>query len=261
MAHRLDPEAPVGEEIRRVLLSSLENARSELAEGPSEPAVHEARKAGKRARAAAELAEPALGDGVGRRLDHTIRDAARHLSEIRDGDVMRGWVRELGLSVAVHEVADREGSARRAAEELGEAASLARSAPFDGVNADTVTESLVASWDRARSAYRDARKAPGPEALHEWRKRAKRLMYQADLVSGRSPEVGPLVKLLDALQEELGTHHDLCVLHGYSPDPELVRRAEDIVPHVLACGAWLFRARGKSLGHWLASRPADAGDR
>lgn len=249
-----DTDEAVGAELRRQTMGFLQDAVSALRDGATVPGVHKARKAGKRARAAVELARGGLAEGLLDWLDRDIRDAARHLSEVRDNDVMRARVAELGLSIPVPPVADRETRAVRAAAGFEAALRVVSSVSFDAIDADAIVRGLRRSWDAARRTYRAAAEDSTPEALHDWRKRTKRLMTQSELASARLPELKPVAALLDRIQEDLGDHHDLWVLRSVSGDAELERRADARVPHLLASGRWLFRARGKAVAAWLSTR-------
>src|SRR3712207_5368852 len=88
---RFDPAAPVPEEVRRVALGRIDHALDELrvrSDSSREEAVHEARKDMKKLRALLRLLRGELGDRVRARENAAFRDTARHLSGVRDADVM-----------------------------------------------------------------------------------------------------------------------------------------------------------------------------
>ena len=87
-APRLGSGAPFGETLVRMLGDLLQRVRVELAEtADHDLAVHEARKAMKRARALLRLARGAIGKKGFAAEDAVIRDAGRLLAPLRDARV------------------------------------------------------------------------------------------------------------------------------------------------------------------------------
>ncbi len=78
---------------------------------------------------------------------------------------------------------------------------------------------LRATYLRAALAMERALTSGHDDAYHEWRKRAKELWYQAQLLERLCPpEPADLVSRLDALQNGLGDAQDLTVLlHALEP--------------------------------------------
>ena len=68
-------------------------------------------------------------------------------------------------------------------------------------------------YRRGRQALAAVRRKPTVEFLHEWRKQAKYLRYQFDLLRPLAPEpLTPLEKTIDRLGDLLGDDHDVAVL-------------------------------------------------
>src|SRR5215216_8038221 len=95
---RLDPEAPVADEVRRVARGRIDHALDELrgkSDSTREQAVHEARKDMKKLRALLRLVRGELGDRVYRTESTRFRDTGRELAGVRDADVMLATLGDL----------------------------------------------------------------------------------------------------------------------------------------------------------------------
>jgi len=164
--------------------------------GKQAKAVHEFRKALRRARAVLALVQDALPRDARKAAREALRDARRAVGAARDQAVAPETVGRLALSDAdrdtAHAVLDAataavapapeiemalaEGAARAAAEvEVVEAAM-----PADIAWA-TLIDGLAAEYRRARRARRDAK--GDRRAFHSWRRRSKELLHQLDLLA------------------------------------------------------------------------------
>jgi len=77
----------------------------------------------------------------------------------------------------------------------------------------SVGEGVERVYRRGRQALAAVRQKPPVEFLHEWRKQAKYLRYQLDLLRPLAPKpLTPLAKTIDRLGDLLGDDHDLAVL-------------------------------------------------
>ncbi len=237
---------------RRIALGQLDLA-IELLRGesstPPQEAVHETRKALKRARALMRLLEGELGAKRARRERAILRDAAARLAGARDAEVMASTLdalldrhpRKLGRRrglVALREVLERErrdararmlrdaATRERAAEELSDVrARVAKWKLPANRSAGRLTEPGLEHIYRAgRTGRRRAgRRKPGPRALHKWRKHVKDLRYAAEILDVREPagkrggghasqRMAKIARRADALSEVLGEEHDLMLL-------------------------------------------------
>jgi CHAD domain-containing protein len=212
----LSEEEPAARGLKRIALGQLDLAIEHLEGGSSIPpgeAVHETRKALKRARALMRLLEGELGSKRADRERSVLADASARLAGARDAEVMvstldalvRRHPRKLGRRRGVLELRkDLERERRHAsARTLGDAATRA------GV-AEELSEvrARVAKWKlpESRSAgeltraglehiyrvgrngrRRAARGRSGPRALHRWRKHVKDLRYAAEALDVREP--------------------------------------------------------------------------
>jgi CHAD domain-containing protein len=72
---------------------------------------------------------------------------------------------------------------------------------------------LCRVYRSGRKSMKEARKTPTPECLHEWRKQAKYLWHQLQLLEPMAPgPIGALADQMHKLSDYLGDDHDLAVL-------------------------------------------------
>jgi CHAD domain-containing protein len=258
MPFLLQPDVPLGEEVRRSLLEQLGHAHAALGDGGSPRAVHEARKACKRVRATARLLAVALRQAAPREVDHLARDAARSLGEVRDADVARAALADLGHPpLPDPEPGARAGAAAAARAVLSRAVEAVEALDLDGVDPSALGAGVRRAWTRARDRWIDAHDSEDDAVLHEWRKAVKALGYQVELLAELAPELhGAVGAELDALQEELGRHHDRALLAarlGDGPAFDVARlEAAVLVPRLRARGGWLFAADPAAFARWLS---------
>lgn len=239
MSFQLKAKESVSDGLRRNVKRELEKVRDYAGAKPNTheggEAVHEIRKCFKRVRAALRLMREELGDDLYREENWGFRDGARPLTEVRDAEMLVETFDKLATQLvspsdpgAVAKVraallARHEDVSRRV---LGEDRALA------GVK-DVATRGLarVADWGLERDGWEAvesglrrvyraghralaaAARSSSVENLHEWRKQAKYLWHQLQLIEpawlGR--EKG-LADRAHELTQVLGEDHDLAVL-------------------------------------------------
>lgn len=199
---------------------------------PSDAAVHNARKALKRARALLRLLRDAVALDSYRRENSALRGAARPLSQVRDAQVVREALARVSQDLA-------DGSAAAAIDRLLRRRQReVRRAALTPENREQIISALEASsrriarWtvaaDRARlrsgaeRIYRQGRKAlaqvrldagSAEERLHEARKRVKYLELALEPFGCKGRDsCSAVVKSAEAIEERLGLDHDLAVL-------------------------------------------------
>jgi len=268
MVYVLRPGRRIQREVRRVAEERLDGAIGRLDQVMTDPGadietlVHEVRKRCKASRGLVRLVEPALGDGF-RSFDRTVRDAANQLSTLRDAQAMVGAFDAL-LATRPHDdilraVRDRQATLSTGATQAAVAAdddriSAARALLVEARDAsqrwkiprgfDTIEAGIVATYRQGRTSLLKAHADPTDHRLHEWRKAAKYLWYQMQLVHDAAPSVlGPLVDQLDVLAEALGDDHDLAVLVELLDDHPDIYGTPTEVEHVRT----LARDRQQSL--------------
>ena len=220
MACLLDPKGAVGPELQRLLRGVTEGALAAFQEPDANAAVHEARKACKRARAILALARGGADGASVRRLRRRYRDAARAVAALRDAHVMERTLATLGREEAAQEllgstgeVADAEARRLACQRQLRRALVQVEALEWSGLRWATVLRNLRRSYTSVRALRRPALSGPSQEALHEWRKAVKAWGYHLQLLEPLWPAVlAGLAAEVDLLQELLGQHHDLEVL-------------------------------------------------
>lgn len=277
----IEPGERMQREVRRVAAERLDGAIEHLDRVVSDPehadletAVHEARKRCKATRGLARLVKPALGDDF-RSFDRTVRDAAGHLSVLRDAhavlntldalldgrpddDILRA-VRDrqaaISTQAAQAAVTADDGRIPTARAMLAEARTASRAWTIPR-GFDTIEAGLAATYRQGRSGLRRVRADPTDRRVHEWRKAVKYLWYQVQLVHDASPSIlGPLEDRLDRLADTLGDDHDLAVLvelldehpdHVATPSEAAHvgalarRRQQELRDHALRSGATIY---------------------
>lgn len=291
MGYVIKPGRRIQQEVRRVASERLDDAIGHLDRLLSEPeagvdletVVHEVRKRCKASRGLARLVKPVLGDEFAS-FDQGVRDAANQLSALRDAHAVLATFDALLASRpdddTMQMMRDRQAAmSHGATRDAGDGrVETARALLVDARDAsqrwkiprgfDTIEAGIAATYRQGRSALRRARADPTDHRLHEWRKTAKYLWYQMQLVHDAAPSVlGPLVDELDRLAEALGDDHDLAVLvelldrhpDGYGA-PDDVAHVREVARHhqhelrerALRAGATIYAEPDHAFTHRIA---------
>jgi CHAD domain-containing protein len=238
--HAVKPVLQAGESaiagVRRIYLADVRTALASLSGKGAvrDEAVHRARKAIKRARAALRLMRASVGENFYRAENLALRDAARPLASARDATI---------LVTALEQLLDHRGktAASVPSEKLK---ALLRSEQVDARKSGLTRAKLTAiravlraaprrvqrwpilkdDWDSLgpgiERVYRAGRKALAAvkenrtdAALHEWRKQTKYLWHELQIVQPVRPGlVGESIEQAHRLADALGDDHDLAVL-------------------------------------------------
>jgi CHAD domain-containing protein len=201
--------------------------------------VHETRKAIKRMRALARLLRYELGKDEFKRVNDSLRDAGRRLSETRDAEVRLATLRSLRSR---HPKALALGPIDRLERRLEHEREHAEApAPPREVLADIAAmRGDLARWNLVdpefavlapglERIYREGRRRyarvaddPGCDAehLHDWRKRVKGLYYALDMLgakeaAGTHSAARRAARRANRLGDVLGEEHDLWMLLAY----------------------------------------------
>jgi CHAD domain-containing protein len=286
----LQPDQPLAQELARALLGQLDSAIHHLAaqEADAAEAVHETRKALKRARTTLRLLRRALGKATFNKENACLRGAAQKLSSVRDAHMLAEVTKRLGKHVAgspyaeavepVHQAFKDRAKQQAISEELlGEVVAIVQEAR------QRIENRLldVSSWQlcgslrrgifrmtrRGRQAYTRAYTEPSDENFHEWRKRVKDLYYTACLLHlSRPTRLAPLVDSLDQLADDLGDERDLGLLATViEQDPQaaggavpvallrqlITRRREELRASLHPLGQALYRRSPRKMARFL----------
>ncbi|MDP0489691.1 MAG: CHAD domain-containing protein [Verrucomicrobiota bacterium JB023] len=232
------PSAPVGNEVRRCLISLLDQAIALLADEaqPSSTRIHEARKLCKRARGLLRLARPALG-WIYQRENKAIRNAARLISEDRDRKVLVETCDALiktgidtgdqdsALSVLQFLQEDYESEVEDedtvnahmedCRDKLRECRKRIEKLSFDKASEKALCDGIAHIYKQARQGLEIASHEPNSTNFHDWRKDVKYHRYHLEfLIQLWEPVLSSLRQEAKDLASKLGEEHDLAVLQS-----------------------------------------------
>ena len=274
--------------LRRIAREEAEGALAQVrGAGELGPRVHEMRKTVKKLRGLLRLVRPVFPEA--RAENAVLRDAGQSLSALRDAAVQLSTAERLSRNLPDDRRQALLAPFRTAAEHHDARAEAEMLPPFADVMAslvgrtehwrlrrkgwDALEPGLAGTWTAARRAMKQAHHSDDPEALHEWRKRAKDHWYQARLLRPIWPEMmDPHVRAADDLGELLGQINDLAVfrerldaadlggaLRSEAQDLATVRH-DELMAQVVPLGRRLFAGRAASLterwGAWWRQRAA-----
>lgn len=222
-------------ELRAKLIAEFQNcvATAKDAAGgtdrSAEAAVHEARKALRRARALLAIFASALPKSERRAVRAALQDARRSLSMIRDHTVAPLTLGALELSDEDRETAKRV--LDNAAEAVPHAAEIKQLLAEAATRAAAQSEALVAALPPAiddsvlyagiADTYGEARKArrrakSSKSWFHTWRRRTKELVYQLEFLAKHAgPRASAIHEELGAVSDTLGSAVDLIMLREF----------------------------------------------
>jgi len=257
MSFELKVDEALPNSIHRIAKKEIEKVR-ECVDGSSKASrdemVHEARKSLKKLRALVRLVRPGVGGKLYRRENLAFRDISRPLTEVRDAKILvealDSTTRRNGHRPERRSFAKARGELVRHQREIRQEV-LGDEEAFKAV--DSAMQNALARLDewtnfhdgwssvgqgvgrvyrRGRQACAAATEASTVEHLHEWRKQAKYLRYELEVLRPLRPTVlGPLANRLDRLGELLGDDHDLAMLRReVAGDPERFGGQEAIDP-------------------------------
>jgi len=296
--HLETQESPAGG-VRRIALGRADKALEELRRANQgdevSAAVHRARKQLKKLRAALRLVRDHLGEALYKKENNRYRDAARMLSATRDAEAkaetLEALCERFGDALPEGAVSVWRDALEREAASAGEAVKEGKASPLPEaiemvekgrdrisawpLQADSwalVDKGLTRTYRRGRRAMKRVADDPTAENLHEWRKRAKDLWHQLQIV--QNAWASALVEVADRaheLADLLGDHHDLVILSadlttrrlGGPAEGALAgaisRRQEEHLAAALDLGSRLYAEKTKAFRrrmrrYWVAWR-------
>jgi CHAD domain-containing protein len=234
MGYRLKRSETVPEGIHRVLCEEIESAAAGLRHpGNSETAVHEARKSIKKVRALLRLMSPKLKEPFGD-ANVVLREAARHLSALRDavvlvstldalkerfagdsrtkslGRLRTSLLRRRKQAEQAHAIANATGEAAAA---LDKTAAGAKNWPALESGFEGIARGVEATYRQGRAALHHAQRHPDVTSLHDLRKRVKDHWYHVRLLEDVwTDAMRAREKSLKETETWLGEDHNLAVL-------------------------------------------------
>ncbi|HVK82515.1 MAG TPA: CHAD domain-containing protein [Kofleriaceae bacterium] len=222
-------------ELRKTLVRAFaaavqdaKDAANEVEHGPTK-AVHDARKALRRARAVLELVAGALPKHERSAVRKALQEARRALSTARDHAVAPDTAGELALGE------EDRGTARRVLELAAEAVpamselkqlvaeSAARAAAqLEALEAalpqelawEVVVDGLAGTYAEARRARRAGKRSK--PWFHTWRRRSKELTYQLDLLAEHAgPRLAAIHSEIEGVTDTMSPAVDLIMLRDF----------------------------------------------
>lgn len=236
---RLDAKETLAKGFARLMRAAAESAVREFSRTGDEldAGVHEGRKWLKKARALLKLCRSAMEKEQYRACNRRLRDAGRAVSAVRDDAALCETAARLlardDLSPTARRTlkALRDGIAGDDRDDARKCAALAvrrlkrlRSETNFSLRIreygepEVLLRGVSRSWKATRKGCFAVAGERDTEAAHEWRKRAKDLRYQAELLVGIWP--GPLTAFAEELHRLtglLGWVHDLSSLAAMIP--------------------------------------------
>lgn len=267
--------------VREILHRQLETGISELPHAePTDAQIHRARKHLKAARATLRLLRPLLSEEAYRKENGALRTAARTLSAARDGSVLVSTLGKLRRRVAGaksgrelaglqrrlrHESSRRRselarGGLRRTAAQLRAAIATVDSWPSPPTDWKMVRHSLRDSYRKGRRCAQSNARQHSGRRLHEWRKRAKDLRSQLEVLAPiQHATLRSMTDELHQLSDYLGDEHDLAVLRdiAHQNGHRIARKTDDRLQHAISKKRRKLRKRALAVGLPLyAEKPA-----
>lgn len=255
MSFELKRDQSLRKGLRRIVQNEIDSALEGLtAEHPAsrDEAVHEARKSFKKIRAVLRLVRPVIGEASYHAENIAFRDAGRPLTEVRDAkilietlDAVADHFKEpvtrhsfaavrkalqANLRAVRRQVLDEQDAFAVVAEDIRQARDRVKDRIDVPNRWPAVGDGLAEVYRRAAAAFEDAAADPADEKLHEWRKQAKYLRYQLEVLNPLWPErMEELAGEADRMSDLLGDDHDLAVLRQMlTDDPERFGTADDL---------------------------------
>jgi CHAD domain-containing protein len=236
MSFELKPAKSLKKNVRKIARNEMWDAR-EMLTGKHDPseAVHEARLSFKKVRALLRMVRPAIGNKAYQKENNCFRDAARPLTEVRDARILIETLDKLAkhfheqitdqsfahirkeLQANLRSVRTRVLNKQRA---LAAAAAMVKKSEkrlkrWAKLSDDwsSIGKGLKNEYRRTHHAFSTAVADPSVKNLHEWRKQAKYLRYQLELLRPLWRErMEQLANEADKMADLLGDDHDLAVL-------------------------------------------------
>jgi CHAD domain-containing protein len=242
MSYRIEKGESLAAALGRIAAEEMDLALTELRRRNQDKAVHTARKAIKRLRALLRSLRVAFPEKLFQAENQRLAAAGRTISPLRDVHVQ---LRTLGRLRAAKELAGgkihrdllrRQKSFARKIPALrrtvrlmlGGSRGMISSWPLAKTTPKTLVAGLKRVYKQGRIAFKTALHSPGPEHLHEWRKKVKALGYGFELIERLVPkELSKRKKFCQSLGEALGEDHDLFMVLQVLGRANLARPARD----------------------------------
>ncbi len=234
MTYRFIAGESASDGVRRIAVEEIDAVLCRLDPGAADldDAIHEARVSCKRLRALLRLMRGAMSGGLYRRENMRFRDAARHLSDVRDAAVFSDAFERLVappcsyVAPAVvdalrarlaehpaHDAADKRRVVHDVVVVMRDARHHAERWHLQGEGFGAMMPGLERTYRGGRDLMRKAAADNRAGNFHDWRKEVKYLLYQVRALTPIWPEMlRRHARELERLAERLSDHHDLVIL-------------------------------------------------
>lgn len=233
MSYQLRTGEGLGDGVRRVCRGQIALAMqaSHSERSAENSPVHRTRKHLKKARAALRFLESAVERDEFERARKRLRNIARLLSDIRDAEVRFHTVQQLGHLLQINDddlLHDAEAFLgleldsflaafsdwkEEAHAGLTKVSRQMKDWDVAALSCKQVRRTVQEAYKSGRISLRAATKTPTAASFHDFRKRAKELMYQLRVLAPLHPLLlQQQVSYLKVLTEHLGNAHDLAFL-------------------------------------------------
>jgi len=233
MAFRFKRRESVTRAARRICRERLDCVRRSLDHGDRVEAIHDARKEIKQIRAVLRLLRGEIGQGAFRRLNEPLRKVSEILTAPRDANVKLKTLKRLLHRAELKDFCQLKTIAQKNCRQ--EIRAFARGKSIGQINSklkkvgrrikdlniradgwEAIEPGLLHSYHCGRMAYERVLREPSAENFHKWRKRAKDLWCQFNLLYTVWPEkINALTGELEAFGDLLGDDHDLVMLKQF----------------------------------------------
>lgn len=161
-----------------------------------------------------------------RNLQTSIRDIARELSPHRDQAVCSKWLARHGLPVTEKPLPPLDLS--RLKNKLHKNKETFQRLAAEKVPKPKLKKELVKSFEKVKKAKRKAAKDPKDDHFHEWRKRAKDLLYQLEFLGApekKTKKLKKLTQILGRAQDSALVQHELRLAIAKKEKKKLQKKA------------------------------------
>ncbi len=202
---------------------------------PGDKSVHDVRVLLKKSRAVLKLIRLQVNEAFFNREYSTLRETGRMMSSWRENSVHRKILKDLRKRhpdvfgqlenhAMIHELLEKpvnesalpangSNEVLKIIKSLNKSGFRIRFEPLAGIDPVQLFKELENTFTGVMECYLLSRNDPVTKNLHEFRKRAKDLLYQLYFFRPIAPpQVKSLEKKMDAITRNIGKHHDLAML-------------------------------------------------
>jgi CHAD domain-containing protein len=289
MAFRLKLTRSLKANVKRLVRRQLDKAKkcARATDKSQAEIVHDIRKCFKRIRAVFRLVRDALGNAEFRKDNDALRDAARPLAVVRDAKIMLEaldklterypddqdaeafaglhWVLEQEQKTIEQKVLNESNALGDVTRVIAKIQTRVGSLDLPRKRWSVVRLGIQRVYQQGREAWHAAEANRDPKSLHEWRKQAKYLWHQLEILQDLSSWLKGHADQLHRLTQLLGDDHDLVVLRAKAitliapADHEvreklfgqIDRRREELLNEAFALGRQLFTEPCKEIAQQL----------